>query len=194
MDDNDYELLILSQEDNEDAINALYSKYKSAIKSKSKNVFHYMKNYGVEINDIMQEGFLGLDYAIKNYSQNSDASFATFANLCIDSKIFNFCRVYSESRHSILNNAIMIDEYMEKMIKDDINIEEIVLNNFNDYDFITGIRGCLSDLEKNVFDLRLYGYQFKDLARILKKDNKAIYNALNRIKIKIKNYQELDTI
>lgn len=189
--DNEYELILMGQEENEDAIDMLYKRYKRVMKTKCLYAYRIMKNYGVDINDLMQEAYLGFDYAIKNYLQSNEASFLTFASICIDSKITNFCRFYTGIRHSVLNTALQIDSLIESTVMDEIDIEKMVLNDYNDYDYIENIRKELTDLERSVFDLKLYGYKFNDLSVILKKDSKAIYNALQRIKNKIKNYQEM---
>ena len=91
MHENDYELVFLAQEGNEDAINAIYDKYKPIIVKKSKNAIVFVSHHGIDINDIMQEGFIGLEEAIRNFSQDTEASFYTFAMLCIDRKIMNYC-------------------------------------------------------------------------------------------------------
>ena len=51
MENNDYELVALAQENNEDAINILYQKYKPMIIKKSKIAFLQTTHHGIEIND-----------------------------------------------------------------------------------------------------------------------------------------------
>ena len=120
---NDYELVFLAQEGNEDAINIIYKKYKPIIVKKSKLAIYSTKNSGSEINDVMQEAYLGLEEAIKNFSQNDEATFYTFANLCIDRKISNYIRKMANKKNILLNEAIFIDENMENYLKDTTDIE-----------------------------------------------------------------------
>ena len=61
MENNDYELVSLAQENNEEAIKILYQKYKPIIIKKSEHAILYLSHHGIEINDIMQEGFIALD-------------------------------------------------------------------------------------------------------------------------------------
>ena len=68
MEYNDYEAVSLAQEGNEDAISLLYQKYKPIIIKKSKNAIMYAPHHGIEISDIMQEAYIGLDEAIRNYN------------------------------------------------------------------------------------------------------------------------------
>ena len=123
MDTNDYELVFLAQDGNEDAINLLYKKYKPIIIKKSKNSIVFANHHGIDINDIMQEGFIGLDEAIKKFSKNTEASFYTFALLCIDRQIYNYIRKVTGGKDKPLNEAVSITDSLEKMIDDGTNVE-----------------------------------------------------------------------
>ena len=115
---NDYELVFLAQENNEDAINLIYQKYKPIIVKKSKNAIVFADHHGIDINDIMQEGFIGLDEAIKNFSQDTTASFYTFALLCIDRQILNYIRKMTGKKDQALNDAISITDNLEMTVND----------------------------------------------------------------------------
>ena len=67
---NDYELVELAHEDNEEAINLLYEKYRPLIIKKSKEAIILADHHGIEINDIIQECYIAFDEAIKNFNQN----------------------------------------------------------------------------------------------------------------------------
>ena len=55
MEYNDYELVALAKEGNEDAVNLIYQKYKPIIVKKSENMIVRANHHGIEISDIMQE-------------------------------------------------------------------------------------------------------------------------------------------
>ena len=59
----------LAKEGNEEATNLLYQKYKPIIVSKSKDAIVSANHHGIEINDIMQEGYIGLEEAIKSFNE-----------------------------------------------------------------------------------------------------------------------------
>ena len=122
MDANDYELVFLAQDGNEDAINKLYQKYKPIIVKKSKNAIVLASHHGVEINDIMQEGFIGLDEAIKTFSQETEATFYTFAMLCVERQIASYLKKVTRGKDKILNEAIAINDNLEKTMKDKMDI------------------------------------------------------------------------
>lgn len=192
MEHNDYELVFLAQEGNEDAINLIYQKYKPIIIKKSKNAIVFASHHGIEINDIMQEGFIGLDEAIRDFSQDTEATFYTFANLCIDRQIANYLKKMTSGKDRILNDAITINDSLEKTMRDGTDIEKYFIFRDNNEEITANIRQKLTNFEKKVFDLRLKGYSFEEIANILNKDMKAIYNTFFRIKEKIKKNIKID--
>ena len=192
MNKNDFELVYLAQEGNEDAINELYQKYKPIIVKKSKNAIMFATHHGIDINDIMQEAYIGLDEAIKNFSQNEKASFYTFAILCIDRKITNYLRKTTGSKGKILNEAVTIDDTLEKVLSDEFSIEYNLIDKDNDSKLINNIRNMLTEFERRVFDLKLKEYSFDEIAKLLNKDVKSIYNTFQRIKVKIKKNIKID--
>ena len=192
MDKNDFELVYLAQEGNEDAINSLYQKYKPIIVKKSKNAIMYATHHGIDINDIMQEAYIGLDEAIRNFSQNEKATFYTFALLCIDRKISNYLRKTTGSKGKILNDAITIDDTLEKVLGDGYDVEYSLIDKDVDNELINTVKNFLTDFERRVFDLKIKDYSFEEIAKILNKDVKSIYNTFQRIKSKIKKNIKID--
>lgn len=189
---NDFELVALAQEGSEEAINVIYNKYKPIIVKRSRYAFSYASHHGIDINDIMQEGYIGLDEAIKNFSQDDTATFYTFANLCIDRKITNYLRKITGGKNKLLNDAVTLDESLEKVIKDDTNIEDVIFKQDYEENIISKMRQSLTKFELDVFDLRIKGYTFEEIANNLNKDVKSIYNTFHRIKLKFKKMAKID--
>ena len=192
MEYNDYELVSLAQEGNEEAIDIIYKKYKPIIVKKSKNAILYASHHGIDINDIMQEGYIGLDEAIKGFSQDDKATFYTFANLCIDREIVNYLRKTTRGKNKLLNEAIAIDEGLENVISDDMDIEYSFILRDNEKKIMTEIYEELTKFEKEVFDFKIKGYNFEEIANILDRDVKSIYNTFHRIKQKSKKIMETE--
>ena len=190
--ENDYELVSLAQENNENARQIIYSKYKPIIIKKSQTAFFYAPHHGIEINDIMQEGYLGLEDAIKHFSQDDTASFYTFANLCIDRTINNYIKKTITTRNKILDNALLIDDCLENIISDTNNIEDDFIYKIKENDFLDMVKKKLTIFELNVFELKINGYSFEEIANTLNKDIKSIYNTYHRIKEKIKKIKIID--
>ena len=192
MDSNDYETVFIAQSGSEDAINYLYQKYKPIIIKKSERAIVYASHHGIDINDIMQEAFIGFDEAIRNYSQDIDASFYTFAMICVERQIYNYLRKMTGGKDKALNDAMLITDKLERTIDDGNNIEMSFIDRDYDIRLIKKVRKQLTDFERKVFDLRIKGYTFQEISMSLNKDLKSIYNTFHRIKLKIKKIIELD--
>ena len=189
---NDYELVALAKEGNEEAEAVLYEKYKPLIVSNSKDAIVRATHHGIEISDIMQEGYIGLEEAIRNFSEDDNTSFYTFAMLCINREIINYIRKNTKIKNKILNDASPIDEYVEKHLKDDVDTEFNLIYKETEKGIINKIEKNLTEFERNVFDYKIKGYSFEEIANTLNKDVKSIYNTFQRIKLKIRKVIEED--
>ncbi|MBR1717711.1 MAG: sigma-70 family RNA polymerase sigma factor [Bacilli bacterium] len=187
---NDYELLDYIKENNEDANNIIYKKYEPLIYKIAKKMYKYGKKSGLELNDLIQEGMLGLSKAIDSFDSNADALFYTYAKLCIERKIISAVIAASRNRQKALNEAISIDSTfsdLEYAFKNDTsNPEKILLNEEKKQEMMKIAKTVLTDFELQVFELKISEFSYKEIAEILEKEPKAIDNALQRIKNKLK--------
>lgn len=186
MEYNDFELVSLIRENNEEAREILYNKYKPIIVKKSTDQIYKLGSYGMEINDLIQEGYIGLDNAITCFNEKENTSFYTFALLCIDRQIITYIKKNTNNKAMVLNDAINLDDGKEYLFRDNTDIEGSFINKEDVKEFINLICDSLSDIEKKVFSLKLEGYDIGEIANLLNKDTKVIYNTLHRIKYKIK--------
>ena len=186
MEYNDFELVSLIRENNEEAREILYNKYKPIIVKKSTDQIFKLSSYGIEISDLIQEGYIGLDNAINCFNESENTSFYTFALLCIDRQIITYIKKNTNNKAMVLNDAINLDDGKEYLFRDNTDIEGSFINKEDAKEFINLICDSLSAIEKKVFSLKLEGYDIGEIANLLNKDTKVIYNTLHRIKYKIK--------
>ena len=59
MEYNDFELIYMAKEKNEEAINYLYKKYKPLLEKKAREYYFASKNKGMELSDYLQEAMIG---------------------------------------------------------------------------------------------------------------------------------------
>ena len=86
---NDYEQLYLIRENDEEAKEIIFRKYKPIIISIANKYYDNLKDK-CELQDLIQEGYIGLSRAIDSYSENCNALFYTFACICISRQILSF--------------------------------------------------------------------------------------------------------
>ena len=188
MEYNDYELVSLAQENNEIAINILHEKYKELINSKSRKVFNYLKNRGLELSDVIQEATIGFEEAINAYNQDDNALFYTFAKLCIERQLKSLIIKQNRDKHKILNEAITIDNdedsNLHNVLSDEITPETKLFNKEETTDIYNKIKDSLTEHEDCVFELKIQGFNYKEISDILDIDIKDIYNTISRIRAK----------
>ncbi len=195
---NDNELIILAHEKNEDAINMLYDKYKPLINKKCSNCFKYVKDKGIEYNDLVQECLIGFEESIRNYNPNNDTLFYTFTSLCMDRQIITLIKKVNRDKNRLLNEAISIESCLEEnsslldKIEDNTNNPEIdVIGEVEYQELYDRIIKVLTSFEECVFNLKIQGFNYDEISNILDKDTKSVYNAIGRIKDKIKSLKEV---
>lgn len=191
MEYNDYELVCMAQENNEDAINVLHEKYRNIIISKSKKIYGFLSKKGLELSDVIQEATIGFEEAIAGYNQDDKALFYTFANMCIDRQLKSLIIKHGRDKYRILNEAVALDleddenVNMYNFISDEVTPESELFEKEGAAELYNSIKSLLTEMEAMVFDLKIRGFGYKEISDILDMDIKDIYNAVDRIKNKI---------
>jgi len=193
---NDHELLQYISEKNEEAANIMFDKYNPLIISTAKKLLKYSQNLGVDINDLIQEGLLGLHAAINSYDENKDNIFYTYAKKCIERKMISLVVGAQRQKHRLLNESISLNDNfgsdsieLEDFLGDNsYNPEYCFIEHEKEEELIKSFGKKLTSFEEEVFLLKISGLTYKEIASILDRDIKAVDNALQRIKIKLKAY------
>ncbi len=185
------ELLALKAKNGEEeAMNELLTKYKSTVNMLARSYFLI----GGDMEDIVQEGMIGLYKAILSFS-GEKASFKTFAHICIKHQIQTAIRKASSQKNMLLSSALPIYELEDN--EDDMDKNEIILPsqlpspddtilaNENIKELKKKINENLSNLEIKVLSLYLKGYSYNEISEIGEISKKSIDNALSRIKNKL---------
>lgn len=195
---NDNELIELAREKNEDAINLLYDKYKPLITKKCSNYFKYVKDKGIEFNDLTQECLIGFEESIRNYNPKNDTLFYTFTSICMDRQLISLIKKVNRDKNRFLNEAISIESCLEgdsnlldKIEDNSYNPELDVIGDVEYQELYNKIIKVLTNFEECVFNLKLQGFDYEEISNILDKETKSVYNAMGRIKDKIKSLQKV---
>lgn len=191
----DEELIVRIRDGENEISDYIITKYKNLVRGKVKSMYLL----GGDMEDLIQEGMIGLYKAIRDYDAGRDASFFTFADICVSRQVFSAIEKDSRKKHVPLNTSISLDvktgdgESGESVLASvissvtDRNPEEIILSNElveRVYDFI---RNQLTGVERQVIELYITGLKISEIAKVLSRDEKSTDNALWRAKNKIKN-------
>ena len=189
---SDDDLLRLIKMGDKDAEEYLIIKYTPLVNSEVRTMFLV----GAEIEDLAQEGMIGLFQAIRDYSEESNASFSTFAYRCIKNRCMTAITSANRKKHSPLNTYISIfyndddTDGDEKYIVSDEGInnpESLYLRREKIEKMYEEMEMKLSFLEKKVVEFYLEGLSRREIAERLGKSEKSVDNALTRIHNKLKD-------
>ena len=82
---------------------------------------------------------------------------------------------------------MIIVQLVQKLLSDSkADPEVVIISNEDETELITKIKSRLTDFESQVFELKICNFNYKEIAEILDKSPKAVDNALQRIKTKVK--------
>ena len=196
---SDEELVARYQEGDDNAAEFLIEKYKNLVRKCARS--YYLM--GADHEDLLQEGMIGLFKAIRDYDAGRDASFFTFADLCISRKIYNAIEASKREKHTPLNNYVSLysgnDEenqdgksgFIDLLSAGEIsNPENLLIDKENVERIEKLVEQELSDFEKQVFDLYITGMKYVQIAKVLGRDEKSTDNAIQRIRNKLKRAME----
>lgn len=182
----DEQLLELLKQGRMDAEEALVERYVRLVRICSRPLFLA----GGDSEDLLQEGMMGLLSAIREYEEDKQCSFKTFAEVCIRNRIHSAIRSAARKKHAPLNDGVPLDvlsdesksqgpQYLQR------DPEEQVLARESADEFISTYSRCLSKFESQILELYLSGLSYQEIGKELSRDTKAVDNAVQRIRRKL---------
>lgn len=189
---NDYELLDYIAENNDDAHTAIFEKYRPLIYDRATKLYKYCRNYGVTLDDLVQEGMIGLNDAINNFDSSYENIFYTYALRCINSRIISYIVKLGRRRHKTLNESILVDfddkmnNFEMKLVDNSSDPERLLINKENESEIMAVIDSVLNSREKEIINLKINGFSYKEIADIVGESVKRVDNIISRAKLKIR--------
>lgn len=140
---------------------------------------------GLEHDDVVQEGLIALVHAISTYDETREASFATYARTCIDNAAVSALRAATRQKHTPLNTFVPLTE-LDDAARGASTPEDLLLESEQYSAAVQDIAARLSLLERQVLTLFLDGLSYAAIAKQLGISQKAVGNALQRVRAKLK--------
>lgn len=195
----DEELVLMAQNGDDAAQEYLLDKYKSLVRAKSRAYFLI----GADSEDIIQEGMIGLYKAVRDYNEVKNASFRSFAELCVNRQMITAIKAATRQKHQPLNSYISLNKpvyeeeseqtYMDFLQSSSsalLNPEALLIGQENKNFLENQMVKSLSSFETKVLVLYLQGRSYFEIAHALDKPEKSIDNALQRVKKKLEKFLE----
>lgn len=130
----------------------LMEKYKGLVRQKARAMFLI----GGDTDDLIQEGMIGLFKAVRDFQPGREATFATFARMCIDRQIYSAIQNSNRQKHLPLNSYVSLNQEDESSPIWELSVEnpeEIIIDQETTRDLQQKISDYLSPMENKVLDL-----------------------------------------
>lgn len=186
----DEELVPLARAGDRSALDALLQRYVAFAHQKAKTYFLA----GADRDDIVQEGLIGLYKAIRDFDPGREASFKSFAELCVSRQVLTAIKNASRRKHQALNAYVSIvgDGELGDVGARVPDPQDVVVATDEAERIRAFLAHILSDLEAEVLAMYVAGKSYQDIASELDRGAKSIDNALQRIKRKLEAFLRAD--
>lgn len=185
----DEQLCELSRSGDRSAEEILVSRYNRLVRQLARP--YYLA--GGDSDDLIQEGMIGLIYGVREYDGARSASFRTYAEICIRSRLYTAVRSALRDKHTPLNQSVSLDipffdSHSAPLGASGLSHadpEELIIHREELRDTISGVRKQLSEFEAKILGYYLDGLTTREMAQAVHKSPKSVDNAVQRVRRKI---------
>ena len=187
-------LIKLALDNNEEAKNEIFEKYKYIIDILMKKYRNIAIHLGIDKHELEQEALYAFSDALHSYNEDKNVKLSTFITVCVDRRIKKVLKKYSGEKAKLLNSFYSLDyDYEEGVALKDLIGDEKTDPLYNltlkeDYEeLIAKIEKSLSLAELETFRLLENGLDRQTIMELTNKNEKQVDNAIQRLKNKIRD-------
>ncbi len=179
------------REKDDDGLDLLYRKYKPLITSFSLRYYRTARKYGLELEDMEQEGYVGLSNAIRTFNETNNTMFYTLARVCIDRQMATYVRKCNSKKQQVLNNSCSLDKVfyvgekeleLNKVVPSEkLSPLEEVLDNYMEETIIKRVNNLTFE-QGCIFYLKYNNFKIKDICSLLELSGSKVRKELSIIR------------
>ena len=188
---NDYELLYMVCENDENDFNILLVKYKPLIYKIVKNYVKYFKKFGYDLDDLMQIGYVTLYKSVSLYNNSNQSMFYTYFRDALIRNINSAIRMNSTNRKQVLNNALSYDNKINNTNLSFIDLLGYIDERKDISHEIIVFKNSMPISLAWIFELLYNGYEKEEISVLLDKNIEIIKKDFYRIKEHALTYKYL---
>ena len=185
----DEELCLLAAAGNRLAEETLVTRYNRLVRTCARPFFLA----GGDSEDLTQEGMVGLITAVREYDARKEASFRTFAEICIRSRLYSVLRASARDKQQPLNQSLSLDDShfdSNPLTSGTSNLaqrnpEDFLIDREHTAALLSGVRKQLSEFEAKILGYYLDGLSCREIAKTVGRPPKSVDNAVQRIRRKV---------
>lgn len=181
---NDEQLAACARAGNEQAFSLLINRCIPMVKRHASA----LRSASIEADDLAQEGMMGLMAAVRSYDPEAETSFRTYASVCVRRRMLSALKRASGAREIPASERVSMDDGEEAplpLASGEEDPAQLVVRK-EDVSRLHGrLRQLLTECEYDVLTLYLGAYSYAEIARRLEMNEKAVDNALQRVRRKL---------
>ena len=104
---NDYELIYMIRENDEESKGIMYKKYYPIIRTLAAEFYGRYSNYGYDLEDFVQEGCIFFFHALSTYDEQKDNLFYSYCLIIVKRGLLSFCRNISRTGKELPNQCYL---------------------------------------------------------------------------------------
>jgi len=186
---SDEALCTMAISGNREAEEILVTRYNRLVRTCARPFFLI----GGDSEDLTQEGMVGLIKAVREYDASKEASFRTFAEICIRNRLYSVLRAAARDKHLPLNQSVSMDTPFFDSNSYTTGTQTLAQRNPEDFlidrehtaALLSGVRKQLSEFEAKILGYYLDGLSCREIAETVGKPPKSVDNAVQRIRRKV---------
>lgn len=189
--ESDEQLVVRAKDGDDEALTALIQRYAPFVRMRA-------GAYGVkelDADDLYQEGMIALLTAVRNYCAGLNSSFRTFASVCINNKLNSALRAHMREKNAPMRGYLSLSEPEvpeEALTAHTLDPEQLVIQSEETDARNRRIETLLSLFERQVLKLYLRSYSYEEMSKQLGSSTKAVDNALQRVRRKLRTVFTLE--
>lgn len=162
---NDYELISMVKENDENSYDILYQKYLPILKKIASNYYLKYSNYGYDYEDFLQESHLAFQRALRYFDESRNSLFYTFVTVCLNRRLLSFSQriVLKSDQYAFLN--VDLDQACD-VVDEKADMDQI----FFDSEMDSMVRKLIVDLPiqySSVLELKYNDFSYREISKLL---------------------------
>lgn len=195
--DERMDLITRAQAGHSPALEQLIDLFRPMARRRAKDYFIQ----GAEPEDVVQEAMIGLFKAIRDFDAAEEVPFAGFADICITRQLLTAVKTANRNKHHVLTRAFSLDASPSEGEPDGAfadtledprphDPETLALSAESIEELRDFMGAGLTRLEQEVVGLLVKGMSYEEMASRLDSHLKAIDNAIQRVRTKVRAFME----
>lgn len=181
---SDEKLVEMYKNGNHEALALLIVRYIDVINIKLRSY----KLLECDFEDAQQEILISFLNVVNTFDKTKNVKFKTYANRCLDNAVKNYLNKIFTKKSIVDKSVLKLDEDIDvgNLLTNNQNPENIYEDKVLYNELLEKIQLELSEFEKNVLFYHLDGKSYFEISTLVNSTQKAVDNALQRVRRKLK--------